>query len=138
MTDFFGQPIPVLFGSNSTNREIYEFVWMKVRFSLNKQMKRSELWWTKSPAESAAEDTKEYKTPFVLKMVERTGKHCAICHWTEKCFGCMIDPASTEFAEKLYLKKNFYIAIDWNCDFIQSHYEKTCWDPQDHQSVKQV
>jgi hypothetical protein len=72
--------------------------------------------------------------PFVLKYVKKSGDMCSQCGWDTKCFGCMIKPNS----DKLYdtLLRDFYIAIEWNNEFLDENYISHAWHPSDHKSIK--
>ena len=80
---FMGFQFPILCSSSTTAFEVYEHVWMKLRPMLRLSAQtRSSLWW--------AADKKDHFSPFVLKFVDSEANACALCHWTKKCHGCVL------------------------------------------------
>ena len=56
--------------------------------------------------------------PFVLKAVDKTGYGCGICHWLQKCNGCVISPTDAPIFEVNLIRKIF-IAIEWNAKILE-------------------
>jgi len=49
------------------------------------------------------------KIPYTLRIVNKIGCLCGICHWTKQCFGCIINISDSPFV----LPDNATIAIHW-------------------------
>jgi hypothetical protein len=55
-----------------------------------------QLWWQpKSVEKNLKRKTQKGNLsfePFCLRLVEKDGRQCSICHWTKRCAGCLIVP----------------------------------------------
>jgi len=125
---FFGSQFPILADEATTGRELYELVWMKVRYMLNLSAhKRSLLWWNEKSEASRGAGL----APFALKFVDLSGVCCSLCHWSSKCHGCVVQP---DYESPIYnlLLRNTYIACEWNLNFLETHFEVNNMNSQEH------
>ena len=88
-------------------------------------------------------DWKQYVTsndgiykPFVLKAVDRGGYACALCHWMEKCSGCIIEPTDAPIFEECLTEKVF-MAIEWHSSLLADNYNQTANEVVEHASTKE-
>ena len=130
---FIGSQFPIICGPTATGRQIYEQVWAKVRSMLQwKVQTRSNLWWddTKTESthgeESIAEESKTNQTtreglltPFVIKFVNSDSMACGLCHWSKRCYGCMLEPDNRVIYNGL--TKFQYLACEWDYGFLEAN-----------------
>lgn len=93
---------------------------------------RSNLWWDDTKAESTndeegiAEESKTnltkregLLTPFVIKFVNSDSMACALCHWSKRCYGCMLEPDNRVIYNGL--TKFQYLACEWDYSFLEAN-----------------
>jgi uncharacterized UBP type Zn finger protein len=73
--------------------------------------------------------------PFTLRFVKSTSLLCGICHWTEKCTGCLI-PAD-ETPVYFLMLRCLFIAVEWNSSFILENIDTTNQNWIEHNSIKE-
>jgi len=162
--EFFGLPALVNIDANTTGRELYELVWMRIRYMLKQSATENTevLWWRNqdSIAKIKVLTTSEgrRRLPFIIKYVNQTGNQCSLCHWTSRCLGCTLLPTnstdcelmpSNEYIpsgletsslfEFLKTKNHWNLTLDWDIDFVNQFFVyENCFKPQEHASVGKV
>ena len=135
----FGSQFPILATKQTTSRELYEQVWMRVRSLLKHSCyDRKNLWWNGAVQipEDSPNGLKIPLTPFVLKHVDMVGQSCSICHWSKRCHGCLINPTVNDSRElKPLLLRNTYIACEWDINFFEENKDPQGLTYQEHSSV---
>ncbi|KAJ8312078.1 hypothetical protein KUTeg_009451 [Tegillarca granosa] len=111
----FGTPIILPCLDNTTNQDLYQFVWTQVS-RLVSPLPPSE---AKSANHALdCDDSLGYEYPFTLKVVQKDGLTCAWCPWHRFCRGCKLVCDLSEF--------NFgssFIAIDWEPTALHLRYQ---------------
>lgn len=87
-----------------TVEEIYEEVWISAKEKFNETssyFKEVNLWWREKKNSKS-------KKPFEIKVVNEKGSACAVCNWSEQCYGCPLTDTSLKYWR--------YLAVDWEID----------------------
>jgi hypothetical protein len=136
---FFGAAFPILATKSTTGRELYEQVWMRVRSMLKlTSHERSQLWWNNCTIANEIKKMQALK-PFVLKHVDAKGQACSICHWSEKCFGCLVQPSDTDATQlRAKLATGTFIACEWDQKYFDSNSDPLSMNWQEHESIIEV
>ena len=71
----------------------------------------------------------------MLKAVDRTGYVCALCHWMEKCNGCIILPTDAPIFDEDFIKKCF-IAVEWHSKLLADNYNAQANEVVEHASTR--
>lgn len=125
----FGTPIILPCVEDTTNQDLYQFVWTQV----------SRLVSPLPPSESKSanhaqdcDDSLGYEYPFTLKVVKKDGFSCAWCPWYRFCRGCKVECNADDF--------NFggsFLAIDWEPTALHLRYQTALERLyEDHDSVE--
>ena len=78
-------------------------------------------------------------SPFVLKHVDITGNACSKCHWSKRCYGCIIEPSDSNSGQLIQiLLKNTYIACEWDISFYEQFSDPQGCSAQFHESMETV
>ncbi|KAL3857432.1 hypothetical protein ACJMK2_012103, partial [Sinanodonta woodiana] len=112
----FGTPIILPCDENTTNQELYQFIWCQVA-RLVSPLPPSE---AKANHALDCDDSLGYEYPFTLKTVQKDGFACARCPWFRFCRGCKIDCNSD-----LFEFDSSFIAIDWEPTALHLRYQTT-------------
>ncbi|XP_059179325.1 ubiquitin carboxyl-terminal hydrolase 32-like isoform X2 [Physella acuta] len=113
----FGTPIIIPRSENTTNQELYQFVWNQIA-RLVSPLPPSELKVTNHAQD--CDDSLGYEYPFMLKEVQKDGFLCYKCPWYRFCRGCRVE-CNTE----LYGKGSAFLAIDWEATALHLRYQTT-------------
>ena len=109
-------PLIFCMPSVPSGRRLYDEIWTAAHVLLRPNSKfhrPTNRWWEKKNWNILVLDEKSIFTPFVLKVVDKTGYSCGLCHWIKKCNGCVIFPTDAPIFEEKLIRKSF-IAIEWN------------------------
>ncbi|XP_062601497.1 ubiquitin carboxyl-terminal hydrolase 32-like isoform X2 [Saccostrea cucullata] len=126
----FGTPIILPCVEDTTNQDLYQFVWTQVS-RLVSPLPPSEV---KSANHAQdCDDSLGYEYPFTLKVVMKDGLSCAWCPWYRFCRGCKLECNADDF--------NFgssFLAIDWEPTALHLRYQTALERLyEDHESVEE-
>ena len=96
----------------------------------------SHRWWELKNWKQFVQSGAGIYKPFVLKAVDRSGYACCLCHWTEKCSGCIIEPTDAPIFDENFHQKTF-IAIEWHSSLLADNYNQTANEVVEHVSTKE-
>ena len=107
-----------------SGRRIYDEVWSVAHLLLRPTSKYNlppHRWWELKNWKQFVTNNEGIYKPFVLKTVDRSGYACSLCHWTDKCSGCILEPTDAPVFEENLHQKTF-IAIEWHSSLLADHY----------------
>lgn len=121
-----------------SGRRLYDEVWTSAHVMLrpnSRYHRPTTRWWERKGWRDLMNNPRSVFSPFALKAVDQSGKHCALCHWMKKCNGCIINPTDAPIFEEDLIKKVF-IAIEWHSKILAENYNPTANEVVEHASTK--
>ena len=132
-------PAIILLPKEPSGRRIYDEVWAAAHVLLKPSSKYNlprHRWWERRDWKDFVRRGDGIYKPFVLKAVDRGGYACSLCHWMEKCSGCVIEPTDAPtFEDSLHRK--VFMAIEWHSSLLAENYNQTANEVVEHASTKE-
>ncbi|XP_055351752.1 ubiquitin carboxyl-terminal hydrolase 32-like isoform X2 [Paramacrobiotus metropolitanus] len=110
----FGLPVFVMCSGRTTQRELYENVWMQIKRFIGPDTAQTE---DSNHAQECDAQCQDYS--FVLKVVREDGCWCGVCPWYRFCRGCPL-----AVSDDLFHFVSGTLVIDWEPRFYHLRYQE--------------